>query len=182
MAVIGTLTGINLEKIATLEAYKAAFGHNAVILNDVAFGIPAPLVGFTYTWPKNLEFLKYSYSEYPFLDKRQLVNSYVKELPSLTIVARRQITNFLTVPSVIIANIATLNYLEKYADSGGTFSLLSMWGFINNLVLENLEAEEPENGAVDGTSLVFTFKRLNIDTAAENVVSSKLVKLGLGIL
>ncbi|WRA26706.1 hypothetical protein KVJ87_02600 [Helicobacter pylori] len=54
--------------------------------------MPLPLVGLTYAPPKEVELLKFSYSEYPYMDKSVVVNSYKQKPTKFSIIAYRPLS------------------------------------------------------------------------------------------
>ncbi|EGV1470911.1 hypothetical protein JF110_001636 [Campylobacter jejuni] len=171
------------------------YRHNAILLNEgLAMGLsslgvksnissPLPLLGFVYENPNDIGLLKYSYSEYPYLNKSLIVNSYIKENTNFSIVARKAITAQNGVIVNIAANELLFKTLEDYCDKGGTFTLLTMWGAFSNLVLEELKGISPEANEVAGCGFVFVFKRLNFSKGlAEKVMDNSLSNLSGGLL
>lgn len=75
----------------------------------------------------------------------------------------------------ILLNEAFYKGIEAYCDRGGTFTLMTMWGVFNNLVLETLQIIPPEGSQVGGIGFEWQFKRIPFDTAnAKATYSSSL--------
>lgn len=184
MALLGNQTPV-IE--ASRFALDLVFKHNALLLNDLlalglgTFSFPVPLVGFTYENPSSLELLNYSYSEYPYLTKTLIANSYVKNNTQLSIRSYRAITSVNSVITNIAINEALTILIEKYCDRGGTFSCFTMWGFISNLVVERLEIIPADDNQLGGVGFQWTFKKINFDTSSvDSVISKKIQALQKG--
>lgn len=141
-----------------------------------------PLLGFQFQQPKKLELLKYSYSEYPFLNRNVVANAMQKELTTVTLQGLRPVIAGNPVLVNYVVNTLGLNlYIEKYCDFGGLWNINTMWGLRRNYVLESLNGTLPV-GEVGGVGWEFTFKRLNFDstTMSQSVAraSSKVAILG----
>ncbi|HEC1823334.1 TPA: hypothetical protein R1765_001958 [Campylobacter coli] len=148
-----------------------------------AASAPLPLLGFVYDNPSTIELLKYSYSDYPYLNKSLIVNSYIKENTKFSITARKAITTINGVIANIAANELMFDSLQKYCDKGGTFTLLTMWGAFSNLVLEELNGVPPEGNQLGGCGFEFVFQRLNFSKSlADQILDSSLGNLSGGLL
>lgn len=180
------------------------------IVGDVSVSLPIPLIGFEFLAPEEVELLKYSYSEYPYIDKTMLTNAYIKENTKLSIVGVRPITHMpngnhsidkndssksarnvaainnasTSVVGNYISNELILSTLQAYCDRGGTFTVLTMWGQINNLVLERLSGIKLEGGQNQfaGQGYKFEFKRVQFPKKSNQGIRNTLSKLTLGIL
>ena len=191
---IPTLSSDNVTKGLLDMVYR----HNALLLDDAisliggsfigglasAPSIPLPLVGFVYETPSTVELLKYSYSEYPYLNKSLIINSYLRENTQFRVVAYRQIT----ASNPVILNIATneilYKTLETYCNNGGTFTLLTMWGTFNNLVLEGLNGIMPNDEiAVGGCGFEFLFRQIAVSTCViDKIFVTAFSKLTHGLV
>ena len=127
------------------------------LLGSVASSVSVPLLGFAYDNPSQMEILKYSYSEYPFLNKNMIVNSYLRENTRITLRASKAITPNNTVALNYLSNETIYSTLETYCNAGGTFTIMTMWGAYSGLVLESLSGIQPENNQMGGTQFEFTF-------------------------
>lgn len=186
MAVISKILGNSAPILeATSEvsrfALDAVYAKNAILLADLTrlFGlgasIPLPIVGFTYENPSEMELLKYEYSEYPYLNKTLITNSYTKQNTKLTIRSWRAITSVNGIVTNLALNEALFYGIEAYCDRGGTFTIMTMWGTYKNFVLENLAIIPQEGNQVAGIGFEWRFKRIPFDTAnAQSVYSSAL--------
>lgn len=187
--VMPSLSGVvkgNLHSVLDL-----VFRDNALILSDSQVLVPAlgslatrlggsmplPLVGFTFETPSDLTFMKYSYSEFPYLNKATVANSFVKETSSTTIRALRPIFGGNGVVTNYGLNKTLVTLIESYADKGGTFAINTMWGYYGNFALEELKGYEVSG--VGGIGFEFHLKRINFDAlqSAGGIVSNLLNKL-----
>ena len=85
-------------RVGSFEFIKTLFQDFPLLLNDVPrifykqigiISVPLPLVGLTYAPPREVELLKFSYSEYPYMDKSVVVNSYKQEPTKFSVIAYR---------------------------------------------------------------------------------------------
>lgn len=137
--------------------------------------LPSPLIGFTFDTPSNIQLLKYNYCEYPYLNKTMIVNSLVKENNEISITGSRPITRGNSVIMNTVLNQVLVNALEIYASRGGTFIMLTMWGIIQDLVLEELTGK-PTDGGVGGVLFDFKFKKINfVNMKQANKVSDNIL-------
>jgi len=123
------------------------------------FGIPLPLLGFSFKTPSRIEFLRYQYAEYPFLNKSVVANASLKQTTNIAITAYRPIYKGNGIVTNYAFNQALRAGIETYCDKGGLFMLNTMWGVIRNLALESLSGEPTEN-EMGGVVWNFEFKRL----------------------
>ncbi|WP_162974670.1 hypothetical protein, partial [Helicobacter pylori] len=154
-------------RTGSMEFLKTLFQDCPLILNDVLriffkqIGIiptPFPLVGLTYAPPREVELLKFSYSEYPYIDKTIVVNSYQQEPTKFSIIAYRPIALEYPGNNVIVnlvANETAYNILQFYCRCGGTFSLVTQWGIVTNLVLESLKGINVDMKTMGGEAFLF---------------------------
>lgn len=177
-----TLSGSNMTKGLLDMIYR----HNAILLNESIsilggsslgdIPLPLPLIGFVYENPNTAQLLKYSYSEYPYLNKSLIVNSYLKENTSFRVIAYKQITSSNTLLLNIAYNEILFRSLKKYCDNGGTFTLMTMWGIFSNLVLEELNGvTTSEANANGGVGFEFVFKRLNFSASLIDKVANETI-------
>lgn len=157
--------------------------HASLLVSPVATSVdvPVPLLGFEFDAPDDFTLLSYSYAKYPYLNKAAVTNSFIKETCPISIVAYRPITAKNPVGLNFVLNYAGVKYyIEKYADRGGTWSLVTGWGLINNLVLTKLEAIRVEGSDLGGVGFRFSFERINFDdtSSISKSVSSLAQKLG----
>lgn len=202
-SILGSIVPIARGGSLTRTALELIYKNNAILLNDgiglgmrgidETFGtklassavgqiaskldksVPLPLLGFVYDNPSSMEILKYSYSEYPYLNKSLIVNSYLKENTRFTVKAYKAITPLNTIALNTVTNEQIYSQLKSYCDYGGTFKLLTLWGTFNNLVLEGLNGIYPENNQVGGTGFEFNFLKPNIDNSGKGVSFSGLI-------
>ena len=164
-----------------LSAFDSAFGTNlggsafGDMVNSVSSVVALTLLGFVYDNPSSMELLKYSYSEYPYLNKSLIVNSYLKENTRFTIRAYKAITPDNTIPINYIYNEQIYSQLKNYCDYGGTFTLMTLWGSFSNLVLESLNSVYPEGSEVGGVGFEFNFLKPNFDGSSSSGIVSKAI-------
>lgn len=187
--IMPSLSGVvkgNLHSVLDL-----VFRDNALILADsqvlvpgvgklaskLGASVPLPLVGFTFESPNDISFMKYSYSEYPYLNKAVVANSYVRETSSTTIRALRPIFGGNGVIANYALNKTLITLIEKYANQGGTFALNTMWGYFDNFVLEELKGYAIND--MGGIGFEFQLKRINFDAlqSSGGIIASTLSKL-----
>lgn len=122
-----------------------------------------PLVGFTFLPPQNIEILKYTYSEYPYINKAVIANNMMKEPTQITLQGLRPITTGNNIMTNFAANwVGIKYYIEKYADFGGLWTIFTQWGVRTNYLLTDLKGTMPV-GNQAGVGFEFTFKRYNFD-------------------
>lgn len=165
------------------------YRYNALLLSDLgrvgglSFSTPIPVVGFVYENPSTLEMLKYEYSEYPFLNKTLITNSYTKQNTRFAIRSYRAITAYNGIATNIALNEALYYGIEYYCDRGGTFKLLTMWGAFSNLVLESLQIIPPSGNEVGGIGFEWHFRKIPFDTKnAESIHSENVNQLSQGLV
>ena len=155
---------------------------NSTLLKSwISASIPLPVVGFQFQTPDNLELLKYTYVKYPALNKVAVANSFQKETTTVTITGLRPITRYNPIGLNYILNWQGMkNYIEKYADRGGMFTLNTMWGLITNLVLTGVNGVKVDQSQMGGIGFEFSFERLQFASlgTAESAVSSVFNVLG----
>lgn len=154
---------------------------STLLFSSLASPVPLPVLGFTFQTPDNLVLAKYSYAEYPYLNKAAVANSFLKETGEIEVVGLRPIYKENSVAlNYALNNIGIKQYIEKYADRGGTWALNTMWGLQTNLVLTQLEGIKVEGSSMGGVGFKFSFKKLNFAKvkSVEESVSSFVSKLG----
>lgn len=142
-----------------INAAGAAFGKSW----NIGASIPLPIIGFSFDTPEQLNLLNYSYTEYPMLNKVNVVNSFIKGTGSIRLRGMRPITRGNSIVLNYLMNKALVLLIEKYADLGGTWTINTLWGTYGNLVLESLDGVVGGEKAGGGTAFDFTFKRVNFD-------------------
>lgn len=156
----------------SFEILDFVFGKNCILLNDVGliFGvstnIPCPLIGFEYELPERVELLNFSYSDYPFLDRTALINAYFKNNTRFTLKAHKPITRFNPFVVNYALNEAIYKVLDEYALNGGTFTILTPWGALTNILLEKFTGIKNGSNDVGGQGFQFDFIKVNIQTKA----------------
>lgn len=144
---------------------------NSTLLHGfVSLDIPLPVVGFQFQTPDNLELLKYEYTTYPALNKSFVANTFQKKTTTLTITGLRPITRFNPVGLNYLLNWQGVsNYIEKYADRGGLWSLNTMWGLITNLVLTELKGVNMNETQMGGVGFEFSFEKLQFSSISSSL-------------
>lgn len=175
MSILGSVS-IPLGK-AGYKALELTYTHNALWLDDaasmlassfgasgmlsaVASAVKVPLLGFYYDNPEDMEILSYEYSEYPYLNKSQIVNSFRIANTPITVNAYRAITPNNGVITNILLNELVYTTLKKYCDNGGTFTLMTMWGAYTDLVLEKLKIIPAKDNELGGVGFQFQLKKI----------------------
>lgn len=149
--------------VFTTEVSSSGTSAGVGFANNLLSKISLPLFGFTFLPPQNIEILKYSYSEYPYINKAVIANNMMKEPTQITLQALRPITT----SNSILINFATnwlgiKYYIEKYCDFGGLWTIFTQWGVRTNYLLTDLKGTMPV-GNQAGVGFEFTFKRYNFD-------------------
>lgn len=152
-----------------------------------AYGLPSgfdtvslPVLGFSFKTPDTAVLAKYSYSEYPYLSKAAVANSFLKECGEFEVTGLRPITrgnNIIT--NYALNNVGIKKWLEGYADRGGLFALNTFWGYYNNLALEELSGVKVDGSELGGIGFKFKFKRINFADIDEGSIISQSVFSGL---
>lgn len=123
--------------------------------------IPFPIVGFSFQTPEQLNILHYDYSEYPLYSRMSVVNSMVKGMGHVKVTGLRPITRGNSIAiNYLLNQFVLVKLIESYCDAGGLWSLNTMWGTYNDLVLEDLDGINPDNAGA-GVGFAFTFKKVN---------------------
>lgn len=135
--------------------------NSSLLASWISLNLPLPVVGFQFQTPDNLELLKYEYTSYPALNKSFVANTFQKKITTLTIIGLRPITRMNPVGLNYLLNQQGIsNYIEKYADRGGLWTLNTMWGIITNLVLTELKGIKINETSLGGVGFEFTFEKL----------------------
>ena len=140
---------------------------SSILLNDIPklFGagasVPLPLIGFTYMPMDRVELLNYSYSQYPFLNRESITNTYIKNPTRFQLLAVKPITRLNTFFFNFATNIALKKFLEKYINAGGTFLVITPWEVITDCVVEKLEGVKFNDTSL-GEGFLFSFYKPNI--------------------
>lgn len=143
-------------------------------------GVPLPLIGFTFLPPQNLEILKYTYSEYPFVNRAVIANNMQKEPTQITLQALRPITAGNSIMVNFAANwLGIKYYIEKYCDFGGLWTIVTQWGIRTNYLLTDLKGTMPV-GSQAGVGFEFTFKRYNFDDQETSMYKNNALTSILG--
>jgi len=187
--VLGTLAGYNTgpNELGNYQILDDIFTHSAIILQDaqLVFNIPLispllagspffggsaplPLVGLAYKTEGEVGLLEYEWAEYPFLSKQVITNAAIKQQPRFQVEVYSLISgvnpialNIVKVPTIIAA-------LDQYVAKGGLFTVLTLYGPIQDCVLEKVVGISDGNG-MEGTHLRMMFKKTNI-SSLQNVI------------
>ena len=192
-------------RVGSFEFIKTLFQDFPLLLNDVprifykqigVISVPLPLVGLTYAPPREVELLKFSYSEYPYMDKSVVVNSYKQEPTKFSIIAYRPLSvlpvDIKKGDSAIqsgnnvivnfVANEVAYNILQLYARFGGTFSLVTQWGIVTNLLIEDLKGITIDSKTMGGEAFLFEFKRVLFAKDIKGTLEKKLLIKSQGLV
>lgn len=172
---------------ASSKILDLVFRDNALLLQNLEifwgasykYSIPMPLLGFIFDTPSRIEFLRYRYAEYPFLNKSVVANASCKETTNITIKATRPIYSGNGIVTNYGLNTVLRAGIETYCDKGGLFTLNTMWGLITDLALESLSGEPTENN-VGGVVWIFELKRLLFSSSKVSSVSDRVSSLAQG--
>lgn len=180
-----------------LDILKLVYCQNAILLNDSEAlfpnfinkalnskyvkwshvgDSPVPILGLFYKIPNNLQLLKFKYSEYPFLNKTIISNCMIQEQVKFTLEAYNFITQDFGILEIFGYNIALIKTLESYISNGGTFTIITPWGFINDCLCEGVSGTLLDDKDPGGQSLVFNFTTSKI--AKKNTLSQIAQALG----
>lgn len=142
-----------------------------------------PIIGFTFKQPSRVEFLKYRYAEYPYLNKNVVANAFCKEPCNIQIQALRPISRGNGIATNYATSYALRAFIETYCDKGGLWTLNTMWGLVTDLALESLSGEPTEQG-MGGVVWTFEFKRLLFSSSSttDRAISDTLKQAQGGIL
>ena len=155
--------------------------NSSLLFSPLASQIPLPLLGFSFKTPDRLMIAKYEYAKYPYLNKTAVTNSFLKDSGEIEIVGLRPILKENPIAlNYSLNNIGVKQYIEKYADRGGLWSLNTMWGLYTNLALVQLEGIKIDNSEMGGVGFKFTFQKINFANikSVEGQVSSFVSKIG----
>lgn len=131
-----------------------------------------PLLGFSFQTPDALTFCKYTYGEYPYLNKAIIANSFYKEPGDIEVIGLRPIQRGNPLIANYIANKLGIKYIiEKYADAGGLWAINTLWGYFDNLVLTELSGTKVDGSELGGIGFKFTFKRMNFAALGDKGIS-----------
>lgn len=150
-----------------------------IFLNDIPkfFGagasVPLPLIGFEYMPLDRVELLNYSYSQYPYLNRETITNTYIKNPTRLQLLAVKPITRLNTFFANFAINIALVKFLENYVNLGGTFLIVTPFQVINDCILEKLEGVKFNDTSL-GEGFMFSFLKPNIYEDTEGSQSNFL--------
>lgn len=173
-----------LLKDPSLISQAGLAGSIMAFVSDLLGGSALPLTGFTYRSPRQVEYLSYTYSEYPFLNQKLISNSFIKNPTTIQIEALRPITrsnswllNYFNTSSIV-------ELVEAYADAGGLFKLFTRWGTIDDLALTNLTLNTSEDSSDPGL-FTMTFKKLQFIEKEEADTTDSIIDVisqGAGII
>lgn len=175
--------------IKSYEILDAIYSNGAVILEDAteiltgkrpALNIGIPLIGFYYKPDSGMSLLKYEWSQYPYLNKQMLTHAAVKQMTPFSVTVANPIgPNGGLLASNIVARELLVKLLEKYADRGGRFTVITLWGTRKHCLLADLEGISGDT--MDGTLFKMHFVRPNFDmTLASQQMSDFMSKATAG--
>lgn len=170
MAAIGDLIntkGLSADSVSN-KILDFVYGKNCILLRDVGLifgigtGIPMPLIGFEYEMPERIHLLSFSYSEYPYTNRTALINAYFRNNTRFSLRANKPITRANTFPVNYAINEALYSVLEKYAQNGGIFTVLTPWGALSNCLLKDFYGIKGGDREMGGQGFLFEFEKTNI--------------------
>ena len=183
------------------EFLKFVFQEGCILVNDwlsvitglnIPFEPPLPLVGFQYAPSQHIELLKYEYSEYPYVDKRMITNSVVKQQTHLDVIAYRPICSVeqggMPFLGAVAMNELYYTLLQLYCDRGGTFTLISPAGIFTDLVIEEFSCIPSEEVGGEGRNhpggiaFRFRFKKILFSKGLLARMADTLMSPLLGML
>lgn len=138
----------------------------------------APLIGFSFQDPSQVEFFNYSYSEYPYLNRTAVANSVMKNSSTIVIKGLRPITRTNNMLVNYAYNSAVLTVLDNYIMKGGRFKLFTKWGPISNLVMESINGVDEDGQG--GIALEFTLRRIFVAESSTSSTASALLRIITG--
>lgn len=150
--------------IILTSSVTSSGGYGTATQGFIKNSLVLPLIGFTFQPPQGMEILKYSYSEYPYLNQAVIANNMQKEPTQITMRALRPITLGNNIMTNFVVNwVGIKYYIEKYCDYGGLWTIITQWGVRSNYLLTDLKGTMPV-GNQAGVGFEFTFKRYNFDS------------------
>ncbi len=187
---LGSLSGYNTQ-ITGYQILDDIYSHSAIVLQDAntIFNIPIisplfsgspvgdvglPLIGLAYKTEGDVELLNYAWAEYPFLSKQIITNAGVKQPTVFSIDAYSVISGANPIALNIFKVQKIVEYLEEYVAKGGLFTILTLFGTIQDCVLERISGVSDDQGP-DGTHLKMIFRKTNISSI--NAVVNNLTSL-----
>ena len=81
-----------------------------------------------------------------------------------------------------VANEVAYNILQLYARFGGTFSLVTQWGIVTNLVIESLKGISIDSKTMGGEAFLFEFKRVLFAKDTKGALEKKLLMKSQGLV
>ena len=178
------------------EILDAIYSKTCVILEDVFdifkgvqgfsglsnVGIGVPLIGFEYKPEGNIELLKYTWSQYPYLNKAKLTFAAVKEVTGFSVSVISPITTGGSVVVNLALRLALVTFLEKYCNRGGKFTIVTLWGTKKHCVLTDLTGISQDD-VMDGVLFKMTFTQPNFDmSSAEESMNDFMQKVTNGAI
>ena len=135
---------------------------NSFIGTHIFDDAPLPLIGFAFNPVGEVELLSYQWAKYPYLSKQIITNAGVKQSTKFSVDVHSVLGPLNPVALNVIKLTLMLSILDKYVANGGLFTVLTMYGTLNDCVLEKISGISGEGP--DGTRLKFYFERPNIST------------------
>jgi len=185
--ILGGIAGYNLQ-VGSYQILDDIYSHSAIILQDAQlifnvplispllagspfFGgsAPLPLIGLAYKTEGEVGLLEYEWAEYPFLSKQVITNSAIKQEPRFQVEAYSVISGLNPIAVNVIKVPTIINALDQYVAQGGLFTVLTLYGSMQDCVLEKVIGVSDGNG-MEGTHLRMMFKKTNI-SSLQNVIN-----------
>lgn len=161
-------------------SYNAIWLQNAIELfkipvlseYELTKNIPLPLIGLAYRPIGEIELINYEWAQYPYLSKQVITNAGIKQPTRFAVDVYSVFKggNILSGGNTVALNLLKIStivsLLNQYVAKGGLFTILTLYGFITDCVLEKITGIS-DGEMVDGTHLRFNFLKPNIDTIAK---------------
>jgi len=170
-------------------SYNAIWLQNAIELSNIPIlsqfeltkNVPLPLIGLAYKPVGEIEFLSYEWSQYPYLSKQIITNAGIKQATRFALDVYSVLNGSNPVALNLLKVSAIIKFLDGYIAKGGLFTVLTLYGFITDCVLEKITGIS-DGEMLDGTHLRFNFLKPNIDTTVivAKQVSDLVNKINLG--
>lgn len=177
-----------VQKIINYNSVRTIYDNFSVLLVDtvsilsggvVNVPIPVPLLTFTYRPIGEIQFLKYKWSEYPYLSRQILTNSNIKEGVRFSVELKDPMNFLNPIWLAVLKRQGLIKLLETYCDKGGRFVVLTLWGTLTDCVLEGFSGIE--DGGQQGVNYRMDFYKPNFNTSAlDKALSTAMSALANG--
>lgn len=167
MNILGTESPVT--KVVNYQAFDITYSRLAILLKDtvnilskspINIDIPVPLIGFYVRPVGELEILKYEWSTYPYVSRQVLTNGNIKKEVRFSVELLDPLNQENPLWLALIKRQLLTFLMDKYCTNGGRFTILTLWGTMDNCVLENFVGINAEEGT-QGTSYRLDFVKPN---------------------